>query len=240
MPITYKSNGQLNREIVKDYLRDKKAANPNFKVMDIGGVVNPWCDEFVDAYADIKPREGKKIYVGDINEEQIWEDIASEHWDFCICTHLLEDIRDPKFVIEKIQRHFSAGFISMPNKHTEFSNIQSKYYVGYCHHRWIFQITLENKLRAIAKFPITSYFGRHFYIQKALSTLRKLFKIHVRRKSANLLSSPDWVDKKLARKCELSFLWEKDFSFEYINNDYASDSCAELTQLYCDELREGL
>ena len=240
MPITYKSNGPLNREIVKNYLREKKAKDPDFKVMDIGGVVNPWCDEFVDAYADIKPYEGKNIYVGDINEEQIWEDIAGEHWDFCICTHMLEDIRDPKFVIEKIQRNFSAGFISMPNKHTELSNIQSKYYIGYCHHRWIFQITPGNKLRAIAKFPITSYFSHHFFIQKFFSTLRKLFKKYVRRKSVHLFSSPDWIDRKLARKCELAFLWEKDFLFEYINNDYASDSCAELTRLYCDELREGL
>ena len=47
----------------------------------------------------------------------------------------------------------------MPNKHSEFVNIESNNWVGYCHHRWIFTVANE-ELRFIAKFPLVNAFSR--------------------------------------------------------------------------------
>jgi hypothetical protein len=41
------------RSEVISYLTQKRRNNSNYRVIDIGGANNPWCDEFVDAYVDI-------------------------------------------------------------------------------------------------------------------------------------------------------------------------------------------
>jgi 2-polyprenyl-3-methyl-5-hydroxy-6-metoxy-1,4-benzoquinol methylase len=77
------------------------------------------------------------LFVGNICEPQIWNQVAEsiEKFDFSICTHVFEDVRDPLFVAKGLMTISKAGFISMPNKHTEFWNIESPAYLGYCHHR---------------------------------------------------------------------------------------------------------
>jgi len=240
MPIIYSSNGTINRDLIKDYIRTKKKENPDFKVLDVGGTANPWCDDLVDGYVDIVPHDSKKVYMGDINSEKVWKEIGREKWDFCICTHTLEDIRDPKFVIDRIQSSFQSGFISIPNKHTEFSNVESKHYLGYCHHRWIFQITSDGRFRAIAKMPIVNLFNKYNLFQNFLFNLRMMVR-RLKFKTVTDLPSINWTDhKKASHKCELAFLWEKDFSFEYINGDFAGKSCDELARLYLEELKDGL
>jgi len=40
------------------------------------------------------------------------------------CTHTLEDVRDPEIAIREMQRIGKSGFISVPNRHTELSNLR--------------------------------------------------------------------------------------------------------------------
>src|SRR5882762_391340 len=75
------------------YLRRMKAANSGWKVLDIGGAYCPWTAEVADAFVDLFPIDGHDVLIGDINEEPIWEEISQRHFDFCICSHTLEDAK---------------------------------------------------------------------------------------------------------------------------------------------------
>lgn len=226
---------QHNREVAKDYIKKQKQVNPNYKVIDIGGAANPWCDELVNAYIDIIEVEGKKTFSGDIYSNELWEKIKKEKYDFCICTHMLEDIRDPAFIINKINENFSAGFISVPNKHTELSNIENPAFLGYCHHRWIFTI-VEDKLKALAKMPVVEVFNQKN--KKKCIRERILCMLNLNNDKFPKL---DWVDKNIAKsECELAFIFKEHIDFEFINNDFAGINRDELINLYVYNLKEGL
>ena len=123
MPIIHKSDENIREQVIS-YLEKKKNNNPDYRVIDVGGAKNPWCDKYVDAYIDINRFEtSKKMFIGDINEDKVWEVAEPFQYDFSICTHTLEDIRSPDFVISRLLSISKAGFISMPNKHTELSCI---------------------------------------------------------------------------------------------------------------------
>lgn len=242
MPIMTKSNGKIDRERVFAYLAQKKLENPGYKVLDIGGSAHPWCDKYVDAYVDFIPVAHKRTFVGDVNAHDVWSEIAKEEWDFCICTHLLEDIRSPDFVINKIRGMFTAGFISMPNKHSEFSHVESKFFLGYSHHRWIFTM-VDDELRAIAKMPVVNFFARRslwYHWACSLPLLRRLIR-HKRYLVPVVDGRLRWLNPELAGGgFELAFIWEKDFKFSFINDDFAGVSTDELASLYIQGLARGL
>ncbi len=101
MSIIWKSNSNKrveNFERVRKFLKEKKQDNLNYKVLDIGGTVNPWAAEYTDAYLDIQDMPGRKVIVGDIQSADVWQKVREEKFDFIICSHTLEDIRNPDFV----------------------------------------------------------------------------------------------------------------------------------------------
>lgn len=251
MKILYKSNsrtGIQNHEYINRFIEDQKRQNPAYKVLDVGGAMNPWC-KWVDAFVDCQEVSGKKVFVGDVNDSELWGQVTSEGpWDFLICSHLLEDIRNPSFVIEKIQQVAHSGCIAMPNKHTEFSLVESGNYLGYGHHRWIFTLA-EDCLLIMPKMPAVNDFLRANYFVPA-----KITAAIIRRKKKwiqwNGLAlvmrrflKPDlsWFDESLAgHEFELSFIWEGGFDFKYVNGDFSGSSIAELKSLYREALSEGI
>ena len=99
MPIVDFSGGdkEAYRGQMLDMLRQRKSADAGYSVIDVGGRHNPWADDVVDAYVDyIEFETDKRQYVGDVNDEEVWRRIANNKvYDFAICSHVLEDIRDP-------------------------------------------------------------------------------------------------------------------------------------------------
>jgi len=249
MGIQFQSNGKYQRHLVKEYLRTKRNQNPHYRVIDVGGAGNPWGDEFVDAYADFKPVAGKQTFVGEINDPSLWDEIARNHWDFCICTHTLEDSRNPDLAIRRMKQIAGAGFIAVPNKHTELSPLESAYFLGYCHHRWIFSLD-GNRFRAIAKAPIVNCLSsRHWLSHLVFHILgdrgsRLLFERKAPewiRRYSPLCGGLTWLRPDLVGgNHELAFLWEKDFDFEFINSDFAGNNSREMIRLYTEELGRGL
>ena len=82
---------------------------------------------------------------GNINDPNRWEVIkqhVKEHgkFDYCICTHTLEDISNPMYVASQISSIANSGLISFPSKYRELSRFEINKYRGYYHHRWIFTI----------------------------------------------------------------------------------------------------
>src|SRR5262249_48921913 len=63
-------------------------------------------------------------------------------FDFAICSHLLEDLRDPIWVCSELLRIAKAGYVEVPSRVEEQSlGVEHPRYAGYYHHRWL--ITLE-------------------------------------------------------------------------------------------------
>jgi len=226
MPITLATNGNL-RESVLAYLVGKKAENPNYRVLDIGGAAHPWADQFVDTYIDLQWFETtKEVFWGDICSEDLWDTIRKSgrlekfgKWDFVICTHVLEDIRNPDFALRMIQEVADEGFIAMPNKHTELSVVENEHWAGYAHHRWIYSI-VDGELRALAKTALANVFLK--YRQEL-----------------------PWMDDSLVSgqggAMELGFFWEKDIPFRLVGHDLVdANGPEELSRFYIEGLAEGL
>jgi hypothetical protein len=245
MHLVYSSNRGQSRSFLLDYLRRLKAESPGIRIVDIGGAYLPWTSDVADAYVDIFPIPGHDVLIGDINEAPIWDKICEGNFDFCICSHTLEDVRNPVFILSRIKALFTHGYIAMPNKHVEFSHLESKKWIGYAHHRWIYTLT-PTELRAIAKFPIASFFSPRRRLVGRLTTsapyqaIKKLFEPPGRVGMSDIGYLPWWRADLADRRNELAFIWTGELSYSFINNDYAGHSIHQLARLYVDELSEGL
>lgn len=133
-------------------------------VLDIGGWFRPF--NRADWVIDIMPYEtrgaggcdgtGKEYF-----SKQRWLQIDAcdrkplpfkdKEIDFVICSHTLEDIRDPVYLCSEICRVGKRGYIEVPSRLAELSfGVESRNYAGYVHHRWIIDIE-ENKITFLIK-----------------------------------------------------------------------------------------
>jgi hypothetical protein len=122
-------------------------------VLDIGGWAKPFAR--ADRVLDLMPYDTRGLYgnAGSGPErftEQSWfvRDIcdhepfpfADGEVDFCICSHTLEDIRDPIWVCSEINRIAKAGYIEVPSRLEEQSYGVHGPWVGWTHHRWLVDV----------------------------------------------------------------------------------------------------
>jgi hypothetical protein len=243
MNIEFSSNSGMARSRLLTYLRDIRAADKRFRVVDLGGAASPWTAEVADAFVDLHPSEHLPTITGDLHSPELWREIKSRNFDFCICSHTLEDLRDPIFVLSQIKETFRRGYIAVPNKHVEFGHIESAHYVGYGHHRWVFTL-VPGELRLIAKWPFASYFSprRAPFLRFKAGALARAFRRLRSRKPGMSAGGPlPWWRRDLSGpNNELAFIWNGAIEFRAINSDYAGESTTALAQLYREALREGL
>jgi hypothetical protein len=65
---------------------------------------------------------------------------ADKSVDVVICSHTLEDIRDPVFVVQEMQRIGKRGYIEVPSRELETCRgIDDPNVVGFAHHRWLIE-----------------------------------------------------------------------------------------------------
>ena len=148
----------FERNHVINYIKRKKKENPNFKVIDIGGTAAGWSHSVIDYIVDINKPEinnkNIKYFSLNINYETQWEELfnfvqINGKFDFCICSHIIEDIALPQVLLNNLKNISKEGFIAIPSKYRELSKIEGKY-MGYIHHRWIYSIK-NNKLLGFPK-----------------------------------------------------------------------------------------
>jgi len=127
----------------------------NQRIIDIGGA-NSFANGFLDAIIDIRHPQASAnhIFVGNIDEPEIWEKVlghVKEHgkWDYCICTHTLEDIHNPVYVARMIEQIAERGIIVEPSKYRELSRFSGTFR-GYIHHNYIFDVR-NDELIALPK-----------------------------------------------------------------------------------------
>lgn len=149
-----------NRQEVLEYIRMKKSEGV-FRVVDVGGSYVGWSVPIVDAIIDFNDCVGLPSHIihfkCDITNHVDWTVILEYvfrmgKFDFCICTHTLEDIMNPVFVCQQIMRIALSGYIAVPSKYRELSRFEGDYR-GYIHHRWIF--TIKNNV--VIGFPKIGY-----------------------------------------------------------------------------------
>ena len=76
---------------------------------------------------------------------------ADKQIDFVVCSHTLEDIRDPLWVCEEMIRVAKAGYIEVPSRTWESSRGHERGIAGLSHHRWLIDIE-GRSIRFIQKF----------------------------------------------------------------------------------------
>lgn len=87
----------------------------------------------------------------DICSRELWP-FSDKQFDYSICSHVLEDIRDPLWVCSEIIRTSKAGYIEIPSRLYETAfGIEIKNLAGAAHHRWLVDL-FENKLRFTYKY----------------------------------------------------------------------------------------
>jgi SAM-dependent methyltransferase len=119
-------------------------------VLDIGGWGKPL--PRADWVMDLMPYEPRGLYGYETHDPErftaatwIQRDIcdrepfpfADKSVDFVICSHTLEDIRDPIWVCQEMQRIGRAGYIETPSRLEEQTYGVQGPWVGWGHHRWL-------------------------------------------------------------------------------------------------------
>ena len=225
------------------YLKQLEARNGRATVLDVGGAANPWCDEFVTTYVDLQdvPTD-REVIRGDLCDAAFRESFNGRRWDFALCTHVLEDLRDPLPVVLWMQRIAAAGFVAVPNKHTELSAVESPQYPGYYHHRWVF--TLDgSRLQAVAKLPLLGYYRQSNRWLHRLQTAGCLTRRVARFLAPGALPGGmfPWFDAaKAAHGLELGFMWEESFDFCYCDGDYCGPDRETMQRRYEERLSTGI
>ena len=202
---------------VLNSLREIKKKKPHYTIIDVGGGkekhVNDKFD-FIDACVDLREvnHQNVKHFKGNINDPSLWEQIKQYvevrgKYDYCICTHTLEDIAFPSFVASQIQGIAHEGIITTPSKYRECCRFELDNLIrGYIHHRWIMTI----KDNSILAFPKLNLIEDPFF-----DTLAK---------------------KSLPTNEELYVLWEKEIPFKIINNDWLGPNPPSCLEMYKREL----
>jgi Methyltransferase domain len=122
-------------------------------VLDIGGWAKPL--PRADYVLDYLPYETRGLYDEDTDEierftEETWtiHDICGrdpfpfedDRFDFVVCSHTLEDSRDPVWVCQEIMRVGKAGYIEAPSRLEEQSYAVQGPWVGWSHHHWMVDV----------------------------------------------------------------------------------------------------
>ncbi|MEA2172214.1 MAG: hypothetical protein QOF76_5514 [Solirubrobacteraceae bacterium] len=76
----------------------------------------------------------------DICDREPWP-FADDQFDFAICSHTLEDVRDPIWVCQELQRVAKAGYIETPSRLEEQCYGFQGPWTGWGHHHWIVEPT---------------------------------------------------------------------------------------------------
>jgi hypothetical protein len=132
-------------------------------VLDIGGWASPF--PRADWVVDLMPYETRGLYDQAVpgserftRETWIQRDICDRESlpfegnaiDFAICSHTLEDVRDPVWVSSELNRVAKAGYIEVPSRLEEQSYGVHGPWVGWSHHRWLVDV-MPGRIEFVSK-----------------------------------------------------------------------------------------
>jgi hypothetical protein len=143
-------------------------------VLDVGGAMKPF--NRANWIMDALPYEqrGELGTIGGATEhftKDTWvmRDFCSrEPWpfadkqvDFVICSHTLEDVRDPIWMCSEFNRIAKAGYIEVPSRLEEQTYGFQGPWTGWSHHRWLIDVDL-NEITFVHKSAVVERSDSHF------------------------------------------------------------------------------
>ncbi len=144
-------------------------------ILDVGGWGSPlsradWVLDLLPydtrglyAYSDderAKERFSQETWiVRDICDRQPWP-FSDNQFDVAVCSHTLEDIRDPIWVCQELSRVARAGYIEVPSRLEEQIHGFNGPWVGWSHHRWLIE---ESEGALVFQFKPHEIHGRPEY-----------------------------------------------------------------------------
>jgi SAM-dependent methyltransferase len=131
--------------------------DPADLVLDVGGGASPFAR--ADWVIDLMAYEQRGLYGSgvdpaterftpdtwvrrDMCDREPWP-FADRQFDYSICSHTLEDVRDPVFVCSELIRVSKAGYIEVPSRLEEQAYGVHGPWIGWSHHRWLVDVTGE-------------------------------------------------------------------------------------------------
>jgi hypothetical protein len=209
--------------------------NPTDIVLDVGGGVAPlsranyvidffpWGnDPLLKPYFQNiwpNPYYSKNTWVQwDLCSREPWP-FKDKQFDFVLCRHTLEDLRDPIWVCHEMIRVGKSGYIETPSRVIEsMPGIERSRYCGYSHHRWLCEITEKGiqftfkpaQLHGYSRFHITVWpywnrFRREHHWTESFDFFYKLLSVVNR-----------WLREVNPKYNMIGLFWEN--SFEYREN----------------------
>ena len=181
--ISYHNLEYHGRPEVLSYLSSLKSKNPNLTVIDVGAAMNPLSSAFLTHTLDMNPVSLPNVtsFSGSINDYETWQvlfDYVEKHgkFDFCNCTHVLEDLAYPMAALKYMPRIAKEGFIAVPSMFYELQRRQQMR--GDIHHRWMFTNKDNSKLFLYPKVSIIDYinYNEDYINQNAKLELRMFWK----------------------------------------------------------------
>ena len=119
-------------------------------LLDVGGWAKPLAR--ADWVIDLMPYATRGLYGAIGDDERFTDDTCVEadicepwpfadgQFDFAVCSHTLEDVRDPVIVCRELQRVAKAGYVEVPSRLEEHMTGLSGPWAGWAHHRWICEV----------------------------------------------------------------------------------------------------
>ena len=139
---------------------------PTDVVLDVGGWGRPF--NRADWVMDLMPYESRGGYGFDGPAEErfsaatwIRRDVCDREpypfgegeVDFVVCSHTLEDVRDPIWVCSEMTRIARAGYIEVPSRLEEQAYGFQGPWVGWGHHRWLVDVE-EDRIEFVFKHHV--------------------------------------------------------------------------------------
>tara|TARA_B100001113_G_scaffold273254_1_gene227920 strand:+ start:51 stop:704 length:654 start_codon:yes stop_codon:yes gene_type:complete len=214
--ITFKLCETYSEKIkIYQMLENTKLHDKEYTIIDIGGgkekhVSNKF--SFIDAYADIRKVDtSAKHFSKNLNHPDAWEEMVEYaktygKFDYCICSHTLEDLSIcMEYVSKKLPEIAKEGLISVPSKHCEFLKFElDKEYRGYLHHKIIFTVNNDHVL----VFPKASFIDSNLFDNIACTAKDKQeLSIHWKQKIPIKIFNNGWMGPN-ARQYRDMFLKE--------------------------------
>ncbi len=123
------------------------------RVLDVGGWAAPLAR--ADAVLDLLPYETRGLYGARSADERVRAETWVQHdicgrepfpfvddaFDLVVCSHTLEDVRDPIWVCSELSRIGRAGYVEVPSRVQEQSWGVNGDFVGWSHHHWLIDVT---------------------------------------------------------------------------------------------------
>lgn len=202
--------------IKENIVKVSKEINANDLVLDIGGWAQPF--NRANYVIDVLPYETRGFYGSNGQKEEVFSkdtwimhDVSSKkpmpfkdkEIDFVICSHVLEDIRNPIQLCSEIIRVGKRGYIEVPSRTIEsIFNLEKKGYAGYYHHRWLVEV-IDKEMIFRFKPPL----------------LNNSWKYHLPKSYLKKMKETDKVSY---------FFWNNDFQYKEIIQIADNQACQEL------------